>query len=300
MSSNSIISNRKFIDIDTLESVDKYIDEICSDPNFLCKNDEHKSMCGANTSIYSNRENVETICENIKQANICENDIKECIVSAENTFENSQMYVSTSFLNIIIPIPDAYDNDGNIKFIRLPALAASRKKDSNEICSVCACMDRFARSPGSGFNDYTSPGQNRCVYGEKFEYYYYPLYVEQIRNKLTNAPKVTLGGKYDVINKNIIHINTEDKLTSPNLYNTLVKNGISEGIAKKFIVNVLYKTDKQSIKDLELYLLNKKTNKSTKSSFSGFDNTNNDSFFIYLIFISLVIFLLINLLKFKI
>ena len=71
-----IITNRKFIDIDTVQSVDAYIDEICSDPDFLCKTDEHKRVCGTNTSIYTNIENVNNICENIKQANICENDIK--------------------------------------------------------------------------------------------------------------------------------------------------------------------------------------------------------------------------------
>ena len=60
-----IISNRKFIDIDTMQSVDNYIDTLCADPAFLCKSDEHRQLCGTNTSIYANVQNVNDICENI-------------------------------------------------------------------------------------------------------------------------------------------------------------------------------------------------------------------------------------------
>jgi hypothetical protein len=288
---NLVVSNRKFIDNDTSEIVDKYIDEICSNPEFLCTNIE---LCGNNTSIYANVENVRNICDNIKEANICENDVKECIVLAENTFDESQKYVSTSFVNIIIPIKNGLDDEGNQKFIRLPPLSGSKKKNSNEVCNVCACMDRFARSPGSGFNDYTSPGQNACVYGDDFEYYYYPLYVEEIRNKLKNAPIITIGGKYKIINSNIIHVNTEDDLSSCNLYNLLIKNGISKNVILNFINNILYKDDKQASKELNLCLLNKEDEQKLKY-------LENKSFkkmsFFYIVFIAFLIIMLINLRK---
>jgi len=291
-----IITNRKFIDIDTYQSVDNYINEICADPGFLCKSEEHKKVCGENASFYTGVKNVKDICNSIKEANVCENDIKECIVLADNTFDDSQRYVSTSFSNIIIPIPKAFDNDGHQKFIRLPALSASKKKNSNEICSVCACMHRFATSPGSGVNDYTSPGQNGCVFGDNFEYYYYPLYVQQIRTGLKDTPPVTVGvnGKYIVLNTNIIAINTEDGLSTVNLYNSLVKNGISQGVAKSFITEVLYKKDEQAKKELELNLI-----KNSKSKFSNnisrFGNSFNNNLFFYLILIGLILFLLIQL-----
>jgi len=294
-----IISNTKNIDIDTLESVDSYIDEICSDPAFLCSSDKNKQMCGKNTSIYTSVENVNNICENIKKSNQCENDIKECLVSTNSQFEETGKYVSTSFSNIIIPINKAFDMDGNQKFLRLPALSASKKKNSNEICSVCACMDRFARSPGSGFNDYSSPGQNKCVFGDDFEYYYYPLYIEQIRNGLKDTPPVMLGDKYNIINSNIIHINTEDDLSTINLYNILTKKGISENVALNFIKNILYKNNKDAIKDINFYLLNKKVNSSpSRSNFgniiSNFGNSvsnvgNNVNLMLLLIIIIILV-----------
>ena len=78
-------------------------------------------------------------------------------------------------------------------------------------------MDRFAKSPGAGANDgYTSPRQNTCTYNDDFEYYYYPLYVDQIRDGVKDTPDVLVGpnGKYTILNKNIIHIKTENDLTS--------------------------------------------------------------------------------------
>jgi hypothetical protein len=304
-----LFSNRKFIDIDTLETVDKYIDEICSDPDFLCKNNENIEMCGKNTTIYSNVDNVKNICEEIKQANVCENDIKECIVLANNyTFEDSRQFVTTSFSNIIIPITKAFDNDGNQKFIRLPSLSSTKKKNSNEICSVCACMDRFAKSPGAGAKDgYTSPRQNTCTYDDDFEYYYYPLYVDQIRDGIKNTPSVLVGpnGKYTVLNKNIIHIKTESDLNSVNLYNILVKNGIANGVAKNFINN-LYKNNEQSLKELELYLLGKDKagNKSTfgksvfgKSVFGKSVNSNLNSNLSFYFIIAIVLFVIYILMK---
>jgi len=247
------MSNRVFINNDTSEQVGNYIDEICMDSVFLCKNRE---MCGKNTSIYSGIENVNEICDDIDKANICENDFKECVVLANNLFEGGQKYISTSFVNIIIPIPNAIDRDGNNKFIRLPALSSSKKPNSMEICSICACMNRFATSPGAGTNNDTSPGQNECVYLDNFEYYYYPVQIENINRKIKEPPPMILG-KYTIINSNIITINTEEELSPIKLYNLLVKNGIYEALSKNFITNILYKGNKEVNKELQLYLLNK-------------------------------------------
>jgi hypothetical protein len=241
-----------FVNIDTSEEVSKYIDQICSDPNFLCKN---KNLCGTNTSIYTSESNVNEICNAIDQANICETDFQECVVLANNLLEGGQKYISTSFVNIIIPIPNALDNNGNNKFLRLPALSSSKKPNSMEICSICACMNRFATSPGAGLNDYTSPGQNSCVYMDNFEYFYYPLQLENINKRLNNPPPIILG-KYLIINSNIITANTEEDLTPINLYNLLISNGISDGLSRNFITKTLYKNQIIS-KELQLYLLNK-------------------------------------------
>ena len=245
--------NKSFIDIDTADQVSNYLNDICSDPVFLCRN---KELCGKDTSIYSSVKNVETICKDIENSNECENDFQECVVLANNTFGESQKYINTSFINIIIPIPNALDSEGNNKFIRLPALSSSKKPNSMEICSVCACMNRFATSPGAGANQYTSPGQNQCVYFDSFEYYYYPVYIENINKKIPDAPPVIIG-KYNIINSNIIQIYSEDDLAVTNLYNILLKNGIPSGLSSKFITNVLYKGNNDVKKILQLYLLNK-------------------------------------------
>ena len=282
-----VISNRKFIDNDTSEVVDKYIDTLCENPDFLCSNRE---LCGNNTSIYANKNNVDTICENIKVANECENQVNECVVTAENLIDDSQRFVSTSFVNIIVPIPNAIDTNGNQKFLRLPPLSGSKKKNSNDICNVCACMDRFARSPGSNFNDYTSPGQNECSYPDDFEYYYYPLYIENMRSKLKDAPPVIVGKKkYNVLNQNIIYANTQEDLSVGNLYIILMKNGIQERDVRHFILKVLYKNDEDKAKELSLFLSNKDNLDKLKNEKSIF--YKNMSFFYVLIVLFIIVIL---------
>jgi hypothetical protein len=243
---------RTFINNDTAEQVNKYLDEICSDPAFLCSN---KELCGKNTTIYSSVQNVENICTDMSKANECENDFQECVVQVSTYFDDTPKYISTSFVNVIVPIPNALDNNGNTKFIRLPPLSSSKKPKSLETCSVCACMNRFATSPGGGANEYTSPGQNQCVYVD-FEYYYYPISIENINKKLPNAPPVIIG-KYNIINSNIIPILTEEDLSAINLYKILIKNKIAEGIAVKFIKDILYKGNDTVNKEFQLFLLNK-------------------------------------------
>ena len=244
---------RSFIDNDTTDQIDKYIDDICSEPGFLCKN---KKLCGTSTSIYTSEENVNQICNDIQKSNECEQDFQECVVQASNLFEGGQKYISTSFVNIIIPIPNALDADGNQKFLRLPALSSTKKPNSQEICSVCACMNRFASSPGADNNTYTAPGQKECTYPEKFEYYYYPVYVEEINKKLPDAPIITLG-KYKIINSNIIVANSEEDLTAMSLYKLLTKNGISQKLSLNFILGILYKNNTAISNELQLYIANK-------------------------------------------
>jgi hypothetical protein len=284
-----IISNRTLSHNDTAEQVDRYIDSICSDPKFLCEN---KELCGKNTTIYSNVENVNTICDNIKTANDCENNFKECVVLANNNFDASNKYVSTSFSNIIIPIPNAIDSEGNNKFLRLPPLSGTKKENSIEICNICNCMNRFATAPGSGnINTNTSPGQNTCVYNEHFEYFYYPVAIEHINDKLHNPPEVKVG-KYRVINSNIIPTITEENLSVSNLYDLLLKNDIQELFIVNFISNVLYPQDQTKKKELEIYRLSKKSNIKEKNAQNAFYSNIS---FVYILIAVLIALLLLNL-----
>ncbi len=279
-----------FVVNDTTEQVKKYIDEICSDPNFLCAN---KEMCGKSTSIYSNPKNVETICADITKANQCENDVKECMVSTANLLDESHGNVITSFVNIILPIPNAFDENANQKFLRLPALSGSKKPKSQDICKICACMNRFATSPGSSSvineTSYTSPGQNTCMYPDFIEHYYYPLSIQSINTKLKDAPPVKLG-KYTVINSNIIYAHSEEELLVPNLYDLLIKHGIGQSIAISFITNTLHKNDEAKAKELQLYIMGKSKGKSERIKDGLF--YQNIAFF-YGILIVLLLFILL-------
>jgi hypothetical protein len=248
--------NRSFLEVETIDQVNKYIDDLCSDPGFLCRN---RDICGSQSTLFTGINNVNDICKDIERANECENDFQECVVLASNLFEGGQKYISTSFVNIIIPIPNALDEEANNKFIRLPALSSSKKPKSLEICSICSCMNRFATSPGAGEKSYTSPGQNECIYLDSFEYYYYPLYIENINQKLQgNAPVITLG-KYKIINSNIIPIHSEEDLKPLNLYSILVSKGILSKTAIKFITTVLNPGNEAVSTELQLFLLNKKS-----------------------------------------
>ena len=238
-----------FLNIETAEQVTRYLDELCSDPNFLCK-PNHREMCANSTSIYSGIKNVDNICNNISQANICENDFSECIVLATNLLGDSQKYISTSFVNIIIPIPKVLDTDGNQKFIRLPALKSNKKENSFETCSICSCMNRFATSPGGADHSGTAPGQNECLYVDTFEYYYYPVDIVNINKKIKDAPYVKLKN-YTVIDNNIISIYSDDDLKPLRLYNILLNNGISKYLSKNFITNVLYKNNLEVANELK-------------------------------------------------
>ena len=277
-------SKTLFINNDTTEEVSKYIDNICADPEFLCKN---KDLCGKSTSIYSNINNVNEICNNIKEANKCETQFKECVVMAENFLKEGEKYINTSFVNIIIPIKNELDESGNQKFLRLPALSGTKNPNSNDICNICQCMDRFGTSPGAGDNSYTSPGQNQCVYSDNFEYYYYPVSIENINTKLNkfgnlnNTPPIKVG-KYTVINSNIIYASSEDDLIICNLYNLLLKNNISDFNAIAFIKKLYPGKDKE----IQLCKMNKVDNKKVNGIF--YEHIT----FFYVVFIIFIIFII--------
>jgi hypothetical protein len=279
-----------FVVNDTSEQVKKYIDEICSDPKFLCSN---KDLCGKSTAIYTNPANVDKICKDMEKANECENDVKECVVSTENLFDDSHGNVTTSFVNIILPIPNAFDEKANQKFLRLPALSASKKPKSEDICKICACMNRFSTSPGSSAvineTSYTSPGQNTCMYPDFIEHYYYPLNIQSINTKLPNTPPVKLG-KYTVINSNIIFAHSEEELLIPNLYDLLIKNGIAQQTAISFITKVLHKNDEAKVKELELYIMGKSKNKENLKRNGVF--YQNIAFFYGILVVLLLLFFL--------
>jgi len=292
--SSKIISNTTFLNNDTAEQVTRYIDEICSDPMFLCNN---KEMCGKNTTIYTSVDNVEKICTDIKKGNECDIDIKECVVTTENLFDDASKTITTSFVNIIIPITDSFDDLGNQKFLRLPALSSSKNPKSQDVCNICACMNRFSTVPGSSNaiteNSYTAPGQNICIYPDFIEHYYYPMSIENITSKLKDTPPIKLG-KYTVLNSNIIMAHTEEDLLVPNLYEILIKNGVFVNSAKTFILKTLYKNNSDKAKELELYL-NLKQKQQDNNIKKGLFYENIT--FFYIILVVFIVLLLINLIN---
>ena len=203
--------------------------------------------------------------------------------------DNSEEYISTSFVNIIIPIENEVDNLGNQKFLRLPALSSSNSPNSKDICDICDCMSRFSSSPGAGNNKNTSPGQNQCIYPSTFDFYYYPISIENINNIIPKTPPVILG-KYTIVNSNIIYASSEEALTVGNLYDLLVKNGVSQINIINFI-NKLYKNSKT--KELNLYINNKNlVSQNNKKNF--YENIT----FYYVVFVFFVILIFYFLIKF--
>ena len=286
--SNNSSSSGKLVTNDTPDQINRYIDEICSDPGFLCSN---RDICGENSVHYANTNSVNKICDDISQAQKCDTQINECLVSTINTFDEDKNTISTSFVNIIIPIVGAFDEDAKQKFLRLPALSSSKKAKSKDICNICACMNRFSSSPGSsaviGEASYTSPGQNTCIYPDFVEHYYYPVSVQNTNTKLKNSPPIVIG-KYTVINKNIIFAHSEEELSVTSLYDLLTRNGISKGMAMNFILNVLYKNDDKKRNELDIYITNKKQ---IDNFYIRNGLTYKNITFFYIMFVTLLVFL---------
>jgi len=254
------------------------------------------NLCGTSSHIFSSPADVEKACSDITKANECENDFKECVVSTNNLLDPTTVGpITTSFVNIIVPIKGAFDESGNQKFLRLPALSSSKNPKSQDVCKICACMNRFSTSPGSGSvideSSYTAPGQNICIYPDFIEHYYYPLDIENITTKLKDSPPIMLG-KYKVINSNIIYAHSEEQLLVPNLYDLLIKNGLTKNITISFILNVLYKNNPAKAKELELYI-DLKNKKQTKLASKGIFYQNIT--FFYILLTIFIVLLLINL-----
>jgi hypothetical protein len=145
-----------------------------------------------------------------------------------------------SFLNIIVPIKNAVDEYGNQKFIGLPPLSSKNPEEEEIFCNLCSCPcnDRFDKSPGERDTDYTSPGKDQRIFGDNFEYFYYPIEIEYINNKLVDQPDIYVGN-YKVLSKNIIYSNNSEDLSLSNIYNILLDNGIDKTVAYNFINNIL-------------------------------------------------------------
>ena len=277
-------TNKPLINIDSNEEKSKYIDEICSDNTFLCKNVD---ICST-SKLYSGKDSIKKICDNISSEK-CDTPIKECVVQATDTIGDSNGYVLTSFVNIIIPIANEFDDKGNQKFLRLPPLSASKKPNSQDICDICACVNRFS----TGGGDYTAPGLNVCTYQSNFEYFYYPLSIENINSKLINTPPIKLG-KYNVINSNIIATNSEENISVENLYDLLIENKILEFNAVTFI-NYLYKNNEEKRKKLQLYIIDKKQIKKKEINKGKFYENISFFYFLFTIFLVAIFFILIKL-----
>jgi hypothetical protein len=285
-------TDTSFITNESKGQIDRYLDEICSAPEFLCSN---KDLCGSSTTLYASPENVNKICNEMKQSNKCDHEINECLVNTRNLLDESQSNITTSFVNIIIPIPGAFDKNANQKFLRLPALSSSKKPKSQEVCNICACMNRFSTAPGAGksigASSYTSPGQNTCIYPDFIEHYYYPINVENINSKLKDkTPPIKLG-KYNIVNSNIIYAHSEEQLLVSNLYDLLIKNQITNKTAISFILDNLYKHEPSKRKELGLYILQK--TRKTKNLINKGMFYENITFF-YLIFTLFVLFLVLK------
>ena len=279
-------TTRRFFDQDTTAIKNDYIDNICADPSFLCNN---KQICLDNSVFHESIDSINKICENVIKGNTCENEIDECTVIVKNTITDSRDTLITSFLNIIIPIKNAVDEVGNQKFLRLPPLSSSKKPGEDEICNSCACVDRFAKSPGDSDTDYTSPGQDQCIFDNNFEYFYYPIEIEHINNKLIGEPEVYVGN-YKVLSKNIIYSNNNEDLSPPNLYDILLDNGINKTIAYNFIEGVLYKNNNAKFKELGVHLINKSETIKSNNKNKVFYKNVISFYIIFIVFILLIIF----------
>jgi hypothetical protein len=282
---------RRYLDQETTEIVDDYVNSLCANDSFLCSNRE---LCSQNSSYFGGLENINKICEDIKKSKICPLDVNVCQVRADNGITNTKKYVNTTFMNIIIPIPSAVDVNGNQKFLRLPPLSGSKIPGSTAICNSCACYERFAVAPGTNSGEeskYTSPGQGQCVYPEEFEYYYYPLDIENIDNTLKMDMVV---GKYTVIPENIIYANNNEDLLIENLYDILVRNGIGSQIAFNFITRKLWPNDIDKEVQLKVHIKNKTGAVKIENEKIKF---TNDLITFYVIFIIFVIIIIFNLSK---
>jgi len=281
---------KTFIKNDNYEEVNAYVNEMCTqNSGFLCNN---KELCGTSPQ-YGSAEAVQQICENMEKGKQCDTNFKECVVSVENLFDDTHVSVKTSFVNIILPIKDAFDDAGNQKFLRLPPLSGTPNPKSKDICNICKCMSRFSTSPGAGAvlneKSNTGPGQNTCIYPDFIEHYYYPLSIENVTTKIPGTPPIKLG-KYTIVNSNIIYAHSEEDLLVQNLYDLLIKNDIPERMTKSFITETLYQKDTDKSRQLELHI-NTKLKKRHGLRKKGLFYQNISFFYMILILFIVLLFL---------
>jgi len=279
---------RKFVDQDTSVVIDKYFNKSCTeDLDFLCTN---RKLCSENTSTLGSLSDINKMCLEIKDLNKCKDDIDVCTVSANNLITDDPKVVNTSFLNIIIPIPTAFDDDANQKFLRLPPLSSSKEPGTKNLCNSCACFERFGMSVGSSGPDakYTAEGQKECIF-ENFEYYYYPLEMENVTNTLNNQLGIYLGGSL-VLPKNIIFANNNEDLEVGNLYDILVNKGISAKTAFNFITQKLWKNNTEKELQLKMHIRDKKEHEILDGEKLKFSKDMISFYVIFIVFLILVIF----------
>ena len=283
-------SSRRYVDQDTTAIVNGHIDELCADQDFLCSN---RQICADNSSRFGTVENINKTCESIEKSKKCPGiDVDVCLVLADNYITKTQKTVNTTFMNIIVPIPGSVDKYGNQKFLRLPPLSGSKIPGTSDLCNSCACFERFAIAPGTqGGTDsmYTATGQNQCVFPSDFEYYYYPLDIENIDSTLKNEPDIILG-TYRVLPGNIIYANNNEDLGVENLYDILLENGITSNTAYDFITRKLWPNDTSKELQLKLRIKNKQGMLKMESENLKFKNHMVTFYIIFIVFIILILF----------
>ena len=282
---------RKYVDQESTEIVNDYINSLCADQNFLCSN---RKICSESSTYFGNLSNIDKICNEIKKSNKCTDDIDICVVKADNLLTTSKKDVNTTFMNIIVPITGASDKYGNQMFLRLPPLSGSKIPGEDNLCNSCACFERFSVAPGTSAgidSQYTAPGQGECIFNSNFEYYYYPLDVENITRALNNKSGIMIGN-YKVLPDNIIYANNSEDLTVNNLYDILITNGINNNIAFNFITKKLWPNNIDKELELKLHIKNKKGLLQLESNKQEF---KNDLITFYVIFIAFIILIIFNL-----
>jgi len=264
---------------DTAEAKNQYLADLCNDADYLCSN---KQVC-VEAPKYTSMSDIDKECATIAKDKICQSDIKECLVQTSSDFNSS--IISTSFVNILLPIKNEIDKNGNQKFLRLPALSPSMSPKQDEICNICSCVSRFAMS---GTSPTTAPGQNMCEFpsSNTIETVYYPVDLENM-NKKSNFDNPVKVGKYNIISTNIIYASSEEELEICNLYNLLIKNDIMEYNAVEFIKK-LYKSDLTVTKQIETCIRQNTLKNKGNGAFY-----QNISFFYITFAIFLVLFVLV-------
>lgn len=273
------------VDLDTRQFINEYIEDFCQNPEYFCNNSE---ICKNSGSVNYTQDDIHRICTSYSDGKKCKDDIQSCTVSVKNLILGEvNDTITSSFNNILIPIPSSSDPYGNPKFIRLPPLSASKSKDLQDICNSCACIDSFAIEPGPTRGGYTAPGQDMCIFPTGFEYIYYPIDLQNVNKKLGKT-SIQIG-KYNVVDDNIIEIPSTVSLEPGLLYDILVEKGIPLETAYNFIISTLHKNALEKTKNLILHIKNKNQGKILKNKTNTFYKNMTMYYIIFIVFVILII-----------